>query len=88
MALKEPGYGEGVPQEEYDQKLAELRRKQAKGGKSWKEFMEKFKRWVEDDDGENDMECQAEFIDWPIEKIRKIYEELAEQEESDEEWES
>ncbi|MDP2630934.1 MAG: hypothetical protein Q8P56_06025 [Candidatus Uhrbacteria bacterium] len=88
MAFRESRSEGGVSQEEYDQKLAELTRKQAKGGRSWEQFMEKLKRWVEDDDGENDIECQAEFPDWPIEKIRKIYEELAELEDGGEEWES
>lgn len=87
MASGEPKPIEGVPQEEYDQKLAELRRKQAKGGNSWKEFMEKLARWAEGE-GEYDMECQAEFPDLPMDAIRRIYDELAEQEESDEQWES
>ena len=88
MTSKEPGYGEGVTQEEYDQKLSDLQRRQSKGGNQSKDFSEKFEMWVQDDASELDMEYQAEFTDWPIARVREIHEELPELEESDEERES
>lgn len=85
MALKEPGYGEGVTQEEYDKKLAELRGRRAEGGKSWNEFLNKLEMWTQDDMSELDMEYQAEFLDWPIARVRAIYAELLEDAEGEEE---
>ncbi len=86
MVHGEPREG-GVTPDDYDQKLALLRRRQAKGGKDWRDFMEKLARWAEGE-GEFDMECQGEFPDWPMEDLRRILDDLTESESNDEQWES
>jgi|GEM_PF-5675104 len=89
MADHGPKFEGEIDQEEFDQKKEALRVMYAKGGKKYKDYIEKCERWAEGE-GENDMECAGEFPDWSMKDLRRLLDAHYEEVESGdaEQWES